>query len=73
MSKKNTYTNIANGELVKLLSEKREELRVVRFAAAGSRPKDTSVKVKLRKDIARILTEFSARSHIHNDSVDTTA
>ena len=61
--KKNTYTNVSNGELVKLLSEKREELRVVRFAAAGSRPKDASVSAKLRKEIALILTEFSARTN----------
>lgn len=71
MSKKNTYTNMANGELTKLLSEKREELRVIRFAAAGSRPKDTSVKAKLRKEIARILTEFSLRPHARDDSVGT--
>ncbi len=73
MSKKNTYTNISNVELVKLLSEKREELRVVRFAAAGSRPKDTSSKAKLRKEIARILTEFSTRSHARRDTTNIVA
>ncbi len=66
MSKKNNYTNVANGELLKLLSEKREELRVVRFATAGSRPKDTSTSAKIRKEIARILTEFSARTNAKN-------
>jgi len=66
MSKKNSYTNTANGELAKILSEKREELRVVRFAAAGSRPKDASTPAKLRKEIARILTEFSIRTNAKN-------
>ncbi|HEC94171.1 MAG TPA: 50S ribosomal protein L29 [Candidatus Kaiserbacteria bacterium] len=69
MSKKNTYTNVANEELVKILSEKKEELRVVRFAAAGSRPKDSSVSAKLRKEIARILTEFSARTNARKRTV----
>lgn len=63
---------MANGELVKLLSEKREELRVVRFTTAGSRPKDTSTKAKIRKEIARILTEFSLRDRVRNDVSNST-
>jgi len=39
-----------------MLAEKREELRTVRFAVAGSRPADSSVLGKIRKDIARIMT-----------------
>ncbi|HEX8946843.1 MAG TPA: 50S ribosomal protein L29 [Candidatus Paceibacterota bacterium] len=57
-----TYTDKTNAELAKLLSDKREELRVLRFVAAGSRPKDTNEPKKLRKEIARIMTEFSARA-----------
>ncbi len=62
MTKKTSYTDTTNAELAKLLSEKREELRVLRFASAGSRPKDSSEPRKLRKEIARIMTAFSART-----------
>lgn len=63
MAKKITYTNKSNSELAKLLSEKREDLRKLRFSSAGSRPKDTSEKGKLRKEIARIMTDFSSRAN----------
>lgn len=60
---KNTYHDMQNTELAKSLAEKREELRALRFSTAGTRPKDASVSMKLRKEIARILTEFSVRTH----------
>jgi ribosomal protein L29 len=47
-------------ELVKFLDEKREELRKLRFEAAGARPKDTNAPQKVRKDIARAMTELRA-------------
>ena len=43
------------------LSEKRESLRVFRFGGAGSRSRNVREGRNLRKDIARILTELSAR------------
>ena len=48
-------------ELGKLLTDTRTTLREVRFAAAGSRPADSSAAPKLRKVIARVLTERQAR------------
>ena len=48
-------------ELTKLLKEKREELRGLRFSAAGSRPKDSTGPKKARKVIARLLTEMGRR------------
>ncbi len=48
-------------ELVELLNEKRKELRDARFDTAGSKSKDAYVKMKLRRDIARILTEMRER------------
>ncbi len=45
-------------DLTKMLGEKREELRKLRFEAAGARPKDTNAPAKVRKDIARILTKL---------------
>ena len=53
---KNKLKGSSPGELGKLLAEKREELRALRFVAAGARPKDSTASRKTRKDIARILT-----------------
>lgn len=49
-------------ELMTLLAETRATLRDDRFAAAGARPKDTNGPQKLRKIIARVLTEQRARA-----------
>jgi len=48
-------------ELVKLVREKHEELREFRFGVGGS-TNTTSKAASLRKDIARIKTELTARS-----------
>lgn len=49
-------------ELSKIVSDARAELRMVRFAAAGARAKESNVPKKLRATIARVLTEQHARS-----------
>ena len=51
----------ASEVLVKLLSDTRATLRTERFSAAGARPKETNARGKMRKSIARILTEQSRR------------
>ncbi len=61
MAKKTTLKEKNEVELVKLLKEKREELRGLRFAAAGARPKDSNAPSKTRKEIARVLTELGNR------------
>jgi len=63
MAKKNktSFKDTPVAELTKLRGEKREELRVLRFAAAGSRPKDTNEPRQARRVIARIETELSVR------------
>ncbi len=61
MTKKISFEEKKADELEKMLAEKREELRQTRFAVAGSRPADSSVGRKTRKDIARILTELTAK------------
>jgi ribosomal protein L29 len=48
-------------ELGSMLGEARAKLREERFAAAGSRPKDTNSPAKLKKQVAQILTEQRAR------------
>ena len=62
MAKKDTMTTKNDQELSKLLMETREALKNERFAAAGARAKDPSAARKLRKTIARVLTEQSVRS-----------
>lgn len=62
MAKKISFTDKNLEELAKLLTEKREELRVSRFASAGARTADSSLGRKLRKDIARILTQVTAHT-----------
>lgn len=49
-------------ELVKLLTDTRATLRTERFSAAGARAKDSNAPRKLRKIIARVLTEQGVRS-----------
>ncbi len=61
MTKKGTMTTKTDQELMKLLSDTRERLRTERFSAAGARAKDPSSLKKLRREIARVLTEQSAR------------
>ncbi len=62
MNKKHSLKDTGNAELAKLLVETRDRLRTERFAAAGARPKDTNAPRKLRKTVARILTEQRVRT-----------
>ncbi|MBP7741480.1 MAG: 50S ribosomal protein L29 [Candidatus Pacebacteria bacterium] len=61
MTKKISFKDKKVEELETMLGEKREELRQTRFAVAGARPADSSLARKTRKDIARILTEMTAK------------
>lgn len=61
MAKKISFSEKNTAELLKLLKEKRESLRTLRFSAAGSRPKDSNAPMKTRRDIARVLTEMGKR------------
>ena len=63
MTKKDSLKEKSDAELLKTLSETRAALRGERFAAAGARPKDSNSPMKLRKTIARLLTEQSVRAH----------
>jgi ribosomal protein L29 len=62
MTKKNTMTTKTDQELTKLLVDTRTELRAERFAAAGARAKDSNMAGRMRKVVARILTEQHARA-----------
>jgi ribosomal protein L29 len=48
-------------DLANLVSEKEEALRAFRFGVAGSKVKNVKEGSKLKKGIARVLTEISLR------------
>ena len=62
MAKRDTMTTKTDQELVKLLIETRGALRTERFSAAGARAKDPNQHGRLRKTVARILTEQGRRA-----------
>ena len=49
-------------DLKKMLAEKREEIRNLRFGTAGSQLRDVSATQKNKKEIAQILTELNMRA-----------
>jgi ribosomal protein L29 len=62
MAKNNTKENLkgmAKGELEKKLTLLREEMRVIKFKAEGSKSKNVKELHSLKKQIARILTELN--------------
>lgn len=60
--KKNPIKTMSDAELMKKLADTREELRTMRFEGAGSRLKDPHAPRKARREVARVLTELSART-----------
>jgi len=62
--KKNTIPTLSDADLAQLLVDTRTTLRAERFAAAGARPKDSNSPRKLRKTIARALTEQGSRNRV---------
>lgn len=50
------FKNKTGNELKQTLKDKREALRVFRFAMSGSKTKNLKEGMTLRKDIARIMT-----------------
>ena len=61
MAKKEDMTKKTDGELLALLTETRAKLREERFAAAGARPKDPNAAGRMKKVVARVLTETRKR------------
>lgn len=48
-------------DLHKLISEKREAIRIFRFGSAGAKTKNVKEGRELKKDIARIMTVLSEK------------
>lgn len=61
MAKKTDFKKHSVEDLHKEIREKREALRTFRFGSAGSRSRNTREGRSLRKDVARLMTEASAR------------
>ena len=62
MAKQEKMVSKTDEEISKLLLDSRAELRTERFSAAGSRAKSPFTLRKLRKTVARVLTEQHART-----------
>ena len=62
MSKKHSLLNRPADELVRLVSEKRDELRDLRFSVAGSKNRNVKLVGTLRKTVARALTELARQT-----------
>lgn len=56
-------------DLIKFLSEKREEVRAFRFDIAGSAKKNVKAHMTARKEIARALTEQNSRNREANSII----
>ena len=61
MAKKTSLTNHSVEDLNTLVAAKREELRSLRFSAAGGKNRNVKLPRTLRKDIARALTGLTVR------------
>jgi ribosomal protein L29 len=62
MAKKTNFTNHTPEDLARFIGEKREALRNLRFAASGSKNHNVKEARTIRKEIARALTENTART-----------
>jgi ribosomal protein L29 len=58
---KNSLTNHSIEDLKRLVAEKREALRTLRFAVAGSKNRNVKLGKTLRKEIAQGLTQLNSR------------
>lgn len=61
MATKTDITKKSTEDLVKDITEKREEIRKIRFTTAGAGAKDVMKFRNLRKEVARLLTELNLR------------
>ena len=60
-NKKENFKEMKKDELIKKLALLREEIRVIRFKAEGSRSKNVKDQASLKKQIARIMTEINQK------------
>ena len=61
MAKKTSLQKHSVEDLNRLVKDKREELRALRFSVAGSKNRNVKLSRTLRKDVARALTAVNAQ------------
>lgn len=59
--KNKDISNKTPSDLTRLITEKREALRVFRFGSTGAKSKNVKEGMAIRKDIARILTALNVK------------
>jgi len=64
MAKKTDITKHTKEDLAKLVADKREELRALRFGGAGSKNRNVKAARNLRKEVARALTQATKLAKI---------
>lgn len=62
MNNMNEFKGKKTDDLVKLLDEKREALRMFRFGLSGSKIKNVKEGSALKKDVARLMAELKGRT-----------
>lgn len=60
-NKKENFKEMKKDELIKKLAFLREEVRVIRFKAEGSKSKNVKEASTFKKQIAQILTELNRK------------
>lgn len=68
MTKMSDIKNKDAGQLATLIAEKREELRQIRFAVAGSKARDVKKTREAKTDIARAFTALNSRTQGYKDA-----
>ncbi|MDP2642140.1 MAG: 50S ribosomal protein L29 [bacterium] len=59
--KKTNYKDKSQKDLIKTLTEKREDFRKLKFGTTGSKIRNVKEGANIRKDIARILTALNTQ------------
>lgn len=62
--KKTNYKDKPKQDLIKVLMEKREASRKLRFATTGSKNRNVKEAGTIKKDIARIMTELNSSTRL---------
>ena len=62
-TKKTSFKDHTSEDIAKLVADKREALRGLRFSAVGSKNKNVKQAKNIRREIARALTEASVRKN----------
>lgn len=60
------YKNASTEELQKFVTDKRDELKALRFSSAGSKNRNVKLVSTIRKDVARAMTEMSRQRTPNN-------